>query len=476
MTALWTAEELVAATGGEKAGAWDEITGISIDTRSLAAGELFVALAGENRDGHAFVADALAKGAGAALVSQRPDGVAEDAPLLIVGDTLKGLEDIGRAGRVRTGAKVIAVTGSVGKTSTKEMLRLMLADQGRTHAAEKSFNNHWGVPLTLARMPQDTDFAVIEIGMNHPGEITPLSRMARPDVAMITTVEAVHLAHFNAVEEIADAKAEIFAGLEASGTALLNCDNPHFDQLAKQCDARIISFGAEGDLKLRQAEIRGDTTVIQADFRDQPVTFKIGAVGRHFALNAVAALGAVDAAGGDLARAALSLARWAPPDGRGRRETILLGPGGLDGEITLLDESYNANPASMRAALAVLGALEVTHDIGRIARGRRIALLGDMLELGPGERDFHAGLAEADELAQVDLVHCCGPLMRALHEALPKTKRGVWAEDSAGLAEQARRRLDAGDVCMVKGSLGSNMARVVETIRALGAPGRAEEG
>ncbi|MEM9371731.1 MAG: Mur ligase family protein, partial [Pseudomonadota bacterium] len=330
MSALWTSRELSDATSGEVLGAWDGVTGMSIDTRSLAPGDLFIALNGDNRDGHVFVADALSKGAGAALVSSVPADLPPEAQLLRVKDTMRGLQDLGRAGRHRSAASVIAVTGSVGKTSTKDMLRAMLGPQGYVHAAEKSFNNHWGVPLTLARMPREATHAVIEIGMNNPGEITPLSTMAAPHVAIITTVEAVHLAHFGSVEQIADAKAEIFAGLGPEGVAVLNRDNPHFDRLARQTSARIVSFGRDGDLTLHRAEIRGETTVVQADLFGQPVTFKIGAPGVHFALNAIAALGAVDLVGGDVARAALELTDWEPLEGRGRRVVIELGPAGID--------------------------------------------------------------------------------------------------------------------------------------------------
>ncbi|HUF87321.1 MAG TPA: UDP-N-acetylmuramoylalanyl-D-glutamyl-2,6-diaminopimelate--D-alanyl-D-alanine ligase [Thermohalobaculum sp.] len=471
MTApLWSAPEAAAATGGAARGGWDQVSGVSIDTRSLAPGDLFVALAGENRDGHAFTAQAIEAGAAAAMVSQVPAGLSADAPLLVVGDTLEALRGLGAAARARSAARVIAVTGSVGKTSTKEMLRAMLSAQGDTHAAERSYNNHWGVPLTLARMPAATRYAVIEMGMNHPGEIAPLSRLARPHVALITAVEAVHLAAFGSVGEIADAKAEIFAGLEPGGTAILNRDNPHFDRLARQAgDARILGFGtADADLLLEHATITGLTTVVRARIAGQPVTFKLGAPGAHFALNAVAALGAVTAVGADLARAGLAMAGWRPPEGRGRRWRIELGPAGMDGAITLIDDSYNANPASLRAALAVLAASPVTHEQGRIARGRRIAFLGDMLELGPTEEALHAGLAELPELDGIDQLHLAGPRMRSLHAALPPEKRGAWFEDSAQLAERARRLVDAGDVCMVKGSLGMVMRRVVEAIRGLG--------
>jgi UDP-N-acetylmuramoyl-tripeptide--D-alanyl-D-alanine ligase len=467
---LWTAADAAAATSGTLRGDWPGVGGVSIDTRTMEPGDLFVALAGENRDGHDFVAEALAAGAGAAMVSRAPEGVAEDAPLLMVADTLEGLRALGTAARARSAARVIAVTGSVGKTSTKEMLRVALTGQGRVHASEKSYNNHWGVPLTLARMPAETEFAVIEMGMNHAGEIRPLSLMARPHVALITAVEAVHLAAFDSVEQIADAKAEVFAGLEPGGIAVLNRDNAHFDRLAEQVGgAGVISFGtADCDLLLEAATVCPETTVVQARVGDERITFKLGAPGTHFALNAVAALGAVTAVGGDLARAGLALADWEPSEGRGHRWRIELGPAAIDGEVTLIDESYNANPASMRAALSVLAANRVTAGAGGMPRGRRIAFLGDMLELGPTEDALHAGLAELDELAEVDTVHLAGPRMRALHEALPRGKRGEWFENSEELARRAKRLVHAGDVCMVKGSLGMTMRRVVEAIKALG--------
>ncbi len=469
---LWHADAAASATHGSLSGSWNAISGVAIDTREMAPGDLFIALTGEARDGHEFVAHALAQGAGAAMVNHRPDGVAEDAPLLIVDNTMSGLERLGQAGRARSQARVIAITGSVGKTSTKEMMRCMLAGQGTTHAPVRSFNNHWGVPLTLARMPVATEYAVIEIGMNHPGEITPLSRMAAPHVALITTVEAVHLEAFESVGQIADAKAEIFAGLEPDGIAVLNHDNPYFNRLAAAAAPHdVIDFGRDAEaFALESVEVAGLSTVVRACVRGRQLTFKLGAPGKHFALNALGALAAVDQAGADLARAAIALAAWRPPAGRGSRVRLLLGPDGHDGEIELIDESYNANPASMRAALAVLGAATVTDGIGRISRGRRIAILGDMLELGPEEATLHAGLADAEEMAGVDLVHCCGPRMRALHDALPQERRGLWAPDSAALAESIRRKLDAGDVCMVKGSLGARMKTIVDAIRRVGRP------
>jgi UDP-N-acetylmuramoyl-tripeptide--D-alanyl-D-alanine ligase len=466
---LWTAAEAARATGGEARGDW-AVTGVAIDTREMAPGDLFVALTGENRDGHAFVAQALAAGAAAAMVARAPEDALPDAPLLLVHDTLAALGRLGAAGRARTGARVIAVTGSVGKTSTKEMLRAMLAGQGPTHAATRSFNNQWGVPLTLARMPARTAWAVVEIGMNHPGEITPLSRLARPHVALITTVEPVHLEHLGTIEAIADAKAEIFAGLDPDGVAVLNADNPQFARLAAAAAPHsVVAFGAAApDFVLEEATVAGTATLVRARIAGKPVAFKIGAPGTHLARNALGALAAVDAAGGDIARAALALAGWTPPGGRGSRETIALGPAGMDGAVTLLDESYNANPASMRAALAVLAASPPTDGMGRIARGRRLAFLGDMLELGPDEAAFHAGLARLREIEAIDRIHCCGPRMKALHDALPRPKRGLWCEDSAALAAEVAKAVDAGDVVMVKGSLGARMARVVEAVRGLG--------
>ncbi len=476
---LWTAEEAAAATGGRATGAWPEagVSGVSIDSREIRPGDLFVALAGEARDGHAFVADALSKGAAAAIVAHRPDGVAEGAPLLEVADTLEGLRGLAAAARARMRGRVVALTGSVGKTSTKDILARMCATQARTHAAERSFNNHWGVPLTLARMPADTEIAVLEIGMNHAGEITPLSRLARPDVAAILAVRAVHLEFFDSVEGIADAKSEIFAGLEPGGTAVLNADDPHYLRCRAAAEragaGRLLTFGQAGEVVPEHIALHEGTTVVRARIGGEALLFRIGAAGRHFAQNACGALAMVVALGLEPARAALALPGWHAPAGRGARETVRLGPEGMDGEITLIDESFNASPASVRAAFEVLAAAEVAHDIGRIARGRRIAFLGDMLELGPEERALHAGLAETPEIEGVDVVHCCGARMRALHEALPKARRGVWAEDSAALAERAPRLVDAGDVCMVKGSKASRMDRVLEAIRRVGGgPGR----
>ena len=471
MSALWTRDAAVAATGGESAADW-AAGGVSIDTRSLQPGDLFVALTAA-RDGHDFVAEALRRGAAAALVARRPEGVAEDAPLLVVPDVLDGLRALATAARARFAGRVVAVTGSVGKTGTKEMLRLALGAQGRVHAAEKSYNNHWGVPLTLARMAPDADYAVLEIGMNAPGEIAPLARLARPHVAMVTTVAAVHLAPFGSLAGIAREKASIAEGLEPGGVAVLNRDAPGYPILmaaARRAGARVLRFGTQGrpEFRLDEVAIGAGATSVAARAHGRKFMFRLGAPGRHLAMNALGVLAAVEALGGDLARAALALAQWEAPEGRGARWTVALGPGGLDGSVTLIDESYNANPAAMAAAFEVLAGERPEDGVGRVSRGRRVAFLADMLELGPTERDLHAGLARVPALGAIHVVHCAGERMRALHDALPPDKRGEWFPTAEEMAARARRLVDAGDVAMVKGSNGSRVAAVVAEIKRMG--------
>ncbi len=462
---LWTAAEAVDATvvaGGHSQGSWS-VTGVSIDTRTLEPGDLFVALTAA-RDGHDFVAQALKAGAGAALVSRIPDDVPADAPLLIVDDVLAGLEALGRAARARCPARVVAVTGSVGKTSTKEMLLRVLSDQGRTHASVASYNNHWGVPLTLARMPRDTEYAIIEIGMNHPGEIAPLARLARPHVALVTTVAAAHLEAFDSIEGIAREKAAILDGLEPDGIAVLNADIDQADILittAKRLGAQIIGFGrAAQDYTLVDVEVVGDTTNAAARANGMPLEFSIQSAGQHFAMNGLGALASCAALGADLTKAAQSLGSWTPFKGRGARELISLSKGHID----LLDDSYNANPTSMAAALDVLG----------LATGaRRVAFVGDMKELGPDALALHSALANLPAVQQVDVIHCIGPLMKALHAALPAGKRGIWAETSAELAQQVPELLQSGDIVLAKGSLSMQLARIVDAIRKMGQGGPA---
>ena len=470
---LWTAADAVAATGGKTTGDW-QAGGVSIDTRTIRPGDLFVALKAA-RDGHDFVAQALAKGAAAALVTHRPADVAEDAPLLIVPDVLRALEDLGRAARARTKARVIAVTGSVGKTSTKEMLRCVLSGQGRTHAAEASYNNHWGVPLTLARMPADTEFAVIEIGMNHPGEIAPLAQMARPHVAMVTIVAAAHLEAFENLEGIAHEKASILTGLEPGGVAVLNGDLDTSGILldwAGRYAARTITFGEAPRVHHRVTDIalRDQTSVVHGRAWRRPVLFKVQAPGRHFAVNGMGVLAVADALGLDPVMAANDLGQWEPPAGRGTRERYMLDPLSDDLYFDLIDDAFNANPTSMAASLEVLAAAAPRDGLGRVRQGRRIAVLGDMLELGPDESAMHRALADLPQMGRLSLVHCVGPRMRNLWEALPQAKRGEWAESAETLAARAHRLVDAGDILLVKGSKGSKVSLVVDALRKLGHP------
>ena len=424
------------------------------------------------RDGHEFVAQALEKGAAAALVSRIPDGMNEDAPLLIVSDVLAGLEDLGRAARARTDARIVAVTGSVGKTSTKEMLRAMLGDQGRTHASVASYNNHWGVPLTLARMPVDTEYAVIEIGMNHPGEIAPLSKMTRPDVTLITTVAAAHLEAFDNIEGIALEKASVMEGLEYGGVSVMNNDIDTAAILqakAHDLKRRDVGFGEHGfDYVLKDVQIIGDTTIVQAEANEQPLLFKIATAGRHFAMNGLGALAACEALGADLALAAGSLGRWSPFEGRGAREVIVLDPVETHLTLELIDDSYNANPTSLAASLEVLAAAAVTNNTGRVAKGRRIAYLGDMKELGSQAVALHIEMATHSAAAELDTIHCVGPLMKAMYDALPEAQKGRWTETSAEMVQGIRRDLDAGDVVLAKGSLSMKLGLVVDAIRKMG--------
>lgn len=476
--ALWTSTEAVAATGGRSTAAW-QASGVSIDTRTLQPGDLFVALK-DVRDGHDFVAHALARGAAAALVSRVPEGLSSGAPLLVVADVLQALEDLGRAARARTRARVVGVTGSVGKTSTKEMLRVVLGGQGRVHAAEASYNNHWGVPLTLARMPREADFAVIEIGMNHPGEISPLSRLARPHVVMITTVAPAHLEAFDSIEGIAHEKAAIIDGLEPGGTAVLPVDlavSPILLAKAAAHGARVLTFGesAGADYRLGQVQIGDAATVVQASRAGRPVLYKVMSPGRHFAANGLGALAVADALGLDPVIAATDLGRWMPPAGRGTRERIVLDVV-EETAFDLIDDAFNANPASMRASLEVLIAATPEDGIGSRAKGRRIAVLGDMLELGPTELALHAAIADTPGLAAIDVIHCVGPRMKALYTALPRGQRGDWVETAAELAPRARSLIDAGDIVLVKGSKSIKVSLVVDALRKLGQPAGLTKG
>jgi UDP-N-acetylmuramoyl-tripeptide--D-alanyl-D-alanine ligase len=454
---LWTADEAARATGGKTSRDWSA-QGVSIDTRSIERGDLFVALQGDSRDGHDFVAAALAKGAAAALVSRVPDGVAAGAPLLIVGDTQKGLEDLGRASRARSNAKIVAVTGSAGKTTTKEMLRLMLRTAAPVAASAASYNNHWGVPLSLARMTREAAYGVFEIGMNHAGEIRALNAFVRPHVALITTIAPAHLEYFGTVEAIADAKGEIFEGVEPGGAAILPADNPQVERLKTHAHAagvkRILTFGtrSNADARLLSAQSEGEGQKIVAELGSDRFVFSVGAAGTHIAMNAIAALLAVRELGADIKTASQALGKFAALKGRG----AIFAAGGID----IIDESYNANPASMTAALGLLGQARPKPS------GRRVAVLGDMLELGADSAGLHAALAKDIAAASADLVFLCGPQMAALWQILPERKRGAYAEKSAELAPELMRNLRAGDVVLVKGSFGSRMSVIIDALKS----------
>ncbi len=467
---LWTSADAAAATHGTSTADW-VARGVSIDTRTIQPGDLFVALT-DARDGHDFVAQALSKGAAAALVTRIPDGVPPEAPLLIVKDVLTALQDLATFARNRSAARIIGVTGSVGKTSTKEMLRAILSGQGKTHAAEASYNNHWGVPLTLARMPQDTDFAVVEIGMNHPGEIAPLARLSRLHVALITTIAPAHLQAFDSLDGIATEKAAIFDGLEPGGTAIVPLDTPTAERLlakARATAGTVVTFGADptSDYHLTHATLSDTCTVIRASRHSQPFLYKVMAPGRHFAANGLAALAVADALNLDPVVAVNDLGRWTPPQGRGTRERIMLDPVESHG-FDLIDDAFNSNPASLAAALDVLIATQPQNRVGRIANGRRIAILGDMLELGPTEDALHLAVAQHPGLSQISTIHCVGPRMQALWRVLPRLQRGLWTATAPELGLHVRGLVDAGDVVLVKGSKGIKVSLVVDALRKLG--------
>ncbi len=478
MNALWTADDFLAAIGGWPAGAVPQhgigdISGISIDSRTIAGGDAFFAIRGDRFDGHDFVEAALRNGAAAAIVhGDRIDGIDGSAgPLLLVeDDPLDALNRLAAASRKRSGAQVIAVTGSVGKTGTKEMLRTALSAVGPTHAPVGSYNNHWGVPLTLARMPADCRFGIFEIGMNHPGEIAPLSRLVRPDIAIITTIARAHMASFTDEGGIAAAKAEIFEGLASGGTAVLNRDNRWFDDLAARAaaaGASVRSFGSGEGADVRLAGYRPATTGsrIDAVADGRAVSYELGAAGRHMALNSLAVLAAIGVLGGmaapeDQTRAMAALGAFRALEGRGAQMTL----GGEDG-VLLIDESYNANPDSMTAALALLG------DARPRGAGRRIAVLGDMLELGAVADAAHAALLEPLLRAGVDRVFLAGPHMKSLWKVLPEDRRGAYADTAKALEPILFSALGCGDVVMVKGSLGSKLGPLVIALKQTFADG-----
>lgn len=469
MSILWTGVELAAATQGRftggRFGSGDgraiTASGVSIDTRTLETGDLFIALLGENSDGHAHVALALDKGAAAVLVHRTDEleGVdPADPRLLVVGDTMVGLWDLARAARARFTGDVVAVTGSVGKTTTKEMLRVALGSLGKTHASAASYNNHWGVPLTLARLPRDAVFCVSEIGMNHPGEIAPLAELVRPDVAVISTIGSAHLGHMGSLEAIAQEKASIITALPRGGIAIVPDDAEGqviFTDIAQASGVTLWKSGFAGTstARITDLELSGDGSRFVAHVAGTAVSVDIRAPGEHLARNALSTLAVVAAlhgGGPELSRAAVALADFTPGTGRGAASPI------LDGKALLLDESYNASVLSIRAALGVLALLPAK---------RRIAVLGDIRELGDFAHEEHLSLEPAVSAA-ADLVFCCGPHMKDLFDALPPSRRGSWEETSSALAPLVRATLQPGDAVLVKGSFGSRMKTVVDALKA----------
>lgn len=463
MSWLWTCDAMVGAMEGRPVGTLPEgITGISIDSRSIAPGEAFFAIKGDRVDGHDFASIAVANGASLIVVSEAklPAMGRLTIPMIVVEDVLAALGKLGVASRERSRAQIVAVTGSVGKTTTKEMLRHVLAPSGKVHAAVASFNNHWGVPLTLARMPEEAQFGVFEIGMNHPDEIRPLVKMVRPHVAIITTIAAAHLGHFRNLEEIAAAKAEIFEGVEPGGAAILNRDNKQFAFLEQRAQevgvGRIYTFGqhAKADFRLADFEGNAQSSTVWATLSGETVEVEIGTPGRHIAENAMAALGACTLVGADLGKAVAALAELRPVKGRGEQHRLGIG----EGILTLIDESYNANPASMRAAIALLAASEP------VASGRRIAVLGDMLEMGEFSAKVHEELAGPILAAGIEHVWLAGAEMAVLRDALPESVHCEYRSTTEELRDFAVRAVKPGDVVMVKSSLGIGFGKIVSAL------------
>ncbi|MFD2206337.1 UDP-N-acetylmuramoyl-tripeptide--D-alanyl-D-alanine ligase [Kiloniella antarctica] len=462
---LWTAQEAADATGGENTCDW-QATGLSLNTRNLEKGDLFFALQGPNFDGHDYVADAFEKGASVAVVERRPERLSEDVCLHIVDDTLGALNRFGAAARANSTAKFIGVTGSVGKTSIKEMLRHCLSKQEVTAASAASFNNHWGVPLSLARMPRNAVYAVNEVGMNSPGEIRELSKLVRPDVAIISTIEAVHFEFFKSIEEIAQAKCEIFEAMDNSGVAVLNKDHPLFELMAESAKENgvqnIIGFGEhpQSDARLIGYELFAEYSRVQADISGSVVDYTISNPGFHWILNSLAALAAIQAIGADVSKAAADLSTLHGLAGRGEKTLLALENGD---SFELIDDSYNASPVSVRAAINVLANATPRES------GRRIVVLGDMLELGSKSRKIHADLAGPINVSGIDLVFTCGAHMEALHEALPAEIRGVHKKNSTELAAIIADIVQANDVVSVKGSLGSRMSVIIDRLKNISA-------
>ena len=454
---LWSSDELSLALSTNVA---KEISvfGISRDTRTLKRGDLFIALKGEQVDGHKFVYEAVRQGASACLVDHLIDNVPRNKQI-IVEDTNFGLDSLARFARMRSDAVFIGVTGSSGKTTTKEMLKACLSAQGVTHATEGNYNNQLGVPLTLATMPRQTQFAVIEMGMNHFGELMYLSDLVRPNISIITTIGSAHRAFFKSDSDIALAKSEIFEFQEKDGTTLLNKENAFFDMLSetacRQGIKHIISFGKEGKIDICDERIVGEKTYICANVRGQIINYSLNYLGHHFVLDSLAVLGAIEASGASVQTAVKTLETIFPVAGRGAIQKIKIQSGG---QITLIDDAYNANPASMKASIKTLGLMPCT--------GRRIAVLGDMLELGETALDMHIDLGQTLKDEKIDRVYVSGELMNALYGTLPNQMQGQAVSSATQLIPILKKELIAGDVVLIKSSHGSGLSDVVQGLKA----------
>lgn len=459
MSPLWTSDEVSRALGATIVAPF-AANGITFDSRAVARDDLFFALKGESTDGHGFVAEAMKRGAAAAVVSRDVENAG--GTLIRVPDTMKALIELGGAARRRSKARIASVTGSVGKTSTKDALRAMLSAQAPTSASTASFNNHVGVPISLARLPREAQYGVFEIGMNHPGEIEPLARQVEAHVGVVTNVGPVHIGFMGSEEAIADEKACLFAGMVQGAVAVLNRDSRHYERIANHARrfgvSRIVGFGVDqgADARLLSCDLQDTGSDVVALIHGRRIEYRLGAAGEHWVLNSIAALAVVEALGADVMQAAATLAGVSASPGRGSRRTLRFG----DGTVELLDESYNGNPVSVRAMLAVLARTEPASG------GRRLLALGDMRELGEGADAYHAGLAEAVSASGAAQVFLCGPHMRALWDSLAPSQRGVHRSDSTALAGDVAAAVKAGDVVAVKGSLGSRMKIVVDAILA----------
>ncbi len=443
MSALWPVLDLVKATGGVPNGEWCAWR-VEIDSRKVQPGDLFVAIKGERVDGHDYVQQAFAAGAIAAVVEKK---LAIGGNQLVVADTFRALDDLAKYNRARSKAKIIGVTGSVGKTSTKEMLRLALSVHGKTYATSGNYNNHIGTPLNLANLPLDSEYGVFEMGMNHAGEILHLTKMVRPNIALISNVEAVHMEFFASIDEIAKAKGEIFEGLENGGVAIINADQPYFLNFRSSA----ITFGADAkaDCRLLSYKPTISGCEVSANIKGEKIDYIIAATGRHWALISLSVLAAVHALGLDVAKSAAALANFSEVEGRGRVVQITA----KNGTALLINDSYNASPASMRAAFAKTN--EVWQAQGK--KGRKIALLGDMLELGEQSPEIHAGLASDLQAQGFDKIYSAGKLMQNLHDELPADMRGAHVPDAASLGAIVNDVFAKDDVILIKGSHGSKM-------------------